>query len=328
MFALSFVVSVALVPFVAAQASVDIQAIEAHFTQSHVVPDLLASFNPSALLSLNFAGVGNVQPGQKFTKDQVGTAPTVTVTPANSSVVLNGTYTIAMVDADIVGTDLADGENRHWLVNGATISNSVVTTTSGTAITAYAGPGPAAGSGPHRYVVLLYAQPSTFAAPAAFANPGLGVSKMDFNAYVKDSGLGPLVGGTYITVEEGTATVSVPATSAVVTSTLSVASSTKSDTSASSSGSQSSTPTGTSNNTNGAGSIHYQLSGLAAVSSFFLAALFFNRTKKSKVLTGESLRMHVYANTLRQEKQQGGITKKQFRPLLVNAHVTKFHGPA
>lgn len=88
---------------------------------------------------------------------------------------LSGTYTIAMVDADIVGTDLAEGENRHWLVNGATISSmslsyslrpsiecinllnkdSVVTTTSGTAITAYAGPGPAAGSGPHRHVLLF-----------------------------------------------------------------------------------------------------------------------------------------------------------------------------
>ena len=61
------------------------------------------------------------------------------------------------------------------------------------------------------YVVAIYAQPSTFAAPAAYSQPNLPVGTFDFNAYVKvrssippcvhgspfnlsqDSGLGPLV---------------------------------------------------------------------------------------------------------------------------------------
>ena len=56
---------------------------------------------------------------------EVGPTPTVTVTPANSSVLLNGIYTLAMVDADIVGSKLPDGQTRHWLVNGVTISGTL-----------------------------------------------------------------------------------------------------------------------------------------------------------------------------------------------------------
>jgi len=225
MVSLPVLLSLALLPFVAAQDhSLDIKAIEAHFTQSHIVPDFLTSFTPSALLDLNYAGVGNVTPGQDLTVTQVSAAPTLTVTPANSSVSFSGNYTLAMLDAETVGSTLPDGVNRHWLVNGVEVTGSTVTIADGNAITPYAGPGPAAGSGPHRYVVALYAQPSTFTAPAAFSKP-LGVSRMDFNAYVKDSGLGPLIAANYIDVEVGTATITIAPTSAVVTSTLLPASS-------------------------------------------------------------------------------------------------------
>jgi hypothetical protein len=159
------------------------------------------------------------------THAEVGSAPTVTVSPANSSVSLTGTYTLAMVDADIVGAKLPNGQTRHWLVNGVTAATGVVKNDTAVGITDYAGPGPAAGSGPHRYVVVLYEQPSTFKAPDAFSQPNMGVSTFDFNAYVKDSGLGPLVAATYITVEEGTSTVSIQPTSAVISSTLPAAAS-------------------------------------------------------------------------------------------------------
>jgi len=246
MFAFSVITSLALVPFAAAQAtSLGIEAIEAHFTQSAIVPNLLALFNPSALLSLNFAGVGDVQPGQALTQAQVGPTPTVTITPANSSVSLNGTYTLVMVDADVVGSNLTQ-ETRHWLENSVVITGSTVSNASATVITRYAGPAPASGSGPHRYVVMLYAQPSTFTAPAAYSQPNIGVSTFDFNGYVKDSGLGPLVAANYFTVEVGTATASISATSAVVSSTLPVPSSTPSSSGSSTASSPSKT-SGTAN---------------------------------------------------------------------------------
>ncbi|KAF9002036.1 phosphatidylethanolamine-binding protein [Cyathus striatus] len=211
----SLLASVALLSLVRAQGtdhSLDVKAIEAHFSQSGIVPQLLAQFEPSALLTLNFQGVGSVTPGQLLTKEQVSPTPAVTVTPANASVQLAGTYTLAMVDADVVGSNISQGVTRHWLINGVTINDSSISNTSATAITPYAGPWPAAGSGPHRYVVVLYEQPSSFSAPDGFSEP-IGVSVFDFNAYVKNSGLGALVAGTYIQVEEGTATVSLSATS-------------------------------------------------------------------------------------------------------------------
>jgi len=235
MICLTFVSILTLVPFAVAQVSVGVEAIEAHFQQSAIVPDLLASFNPSALISLNFAGTGNAQPGQLFAKEQVAPTPTVTIAAANSSVSLTGTYTLAMVDADVVGSKLPDGQTRHWLVNGVTVSGTTLSNTSAIAITEYAGPAPASGSGPHRYVVLVYSQPSTFKAPTAFSQANIGVSTFDFNAYVTDSGLGALVAGTYFTVEEGTATMSISSTSAVVSSTiLGATSQTQTDTGATS----------------------------------------------------------------------------------------------
>ncbi|KAF8181564.1 phosphatidylethanolamine-binding protein [Pholiota molesta] len=240
--------------------ALDIAGIKANFNQSAIVPDLLASFNPSAVLSLNFAGVGMVQPGQLFTKEQVSAAPAVTLKPADSSVSLTGNYTLVMVDADVVGSKLPGGQNRHWLVNGVTINGSTVSNSSAVAITAYAGPAPAAGSGPHRYVVLLYSQPSTFKAPTAFSQPIAGVTPFDFNGY-----------GNYFDVEEGTSTISVSPTSAVVSSTLSAAGS--SQTQAASSTANNAATTGKSKS--GATSLACQLAGFTAAGAGFALSIFF-----------------------------------------------------
>jgi hypothetical protein len=110
----------------------------------------------------------------------------------------------------------------------------------GTNITAYGGPFPAEGSGAHRYMILLLAQPSSFTAPATPA-AGSPIEKFDFEQYVKSAGLGSIVAGTYITVEQGTATQSVEPTSSVDTATLSV----PSTAAASGSGSSTGTRTGT-----------------------------------------------------------------------------------
>jgi len=209
--------------------SLEITAIEAHFTGADIVPSLLASFDPSAVMTVTFPGVGAVSPGQNLTKDQVASTPVITIVPANSSVSLQGNYTLVMADADVVGTNESLGQTRHWLVNGVTLtgSNSSLnaSTADGVAVTEYAGPAPAAGSGPHRYVILLLPQPSTFSPPANLTQPNVGVSVFVLTDYISTSNLGAPVAGMYFDVEEGTATVTLSPTSPVISSTLKPASS-------------------------------------------------------------------------------------------------------
>ncbi|THU99377.1 PEBP-like protein [Dendrothele bispora CBS 962.96] len=251
MFTLSLLFA-AVLPFVSAQSdspAFRIEGVEAHFTQAGIVPSLLPTFNPSALLTINYDGVGDLTPGQSVSQEQVGPTPTVKIEAANSSISLSDKYTLVMADADVAGTTNENSVTRHWLVNGVTISNGQVSNSSATAITQYAGPAPAEGSGPHRYVIILYQQPDSFSAPSGLSEPNIGVDKFDLNAYVKDSGLGNIIAANYLTVEVGQSTVSVSATSAVESSTLSpIATSSNSGTASS----DSANPTQTSNNENGA----------------------------------------------------------------------------
>ena len=55
-----------LLAIVSAQSdnALEIAAIKAHFANAGLVPDLLAAFNPSALLNVSFEGVGVISPGQ------------------------------------------------------------------------------------------------------------------------------------------------------------------------------------------------------------------------------------------------------------------------
>ncbi|KAF9050737.1 PEBP-like protein [Hymenopellis radicata] len=220
-------VSLSLLPFVASQSdtATGIAAIKAHFTQSHIVPDLFDSFNPIAVLAVNYPGVGDITPGQTLTQAEAGGYPTIKVTAANSSVALGDTFTVAMVDASYVGKDDSD-VTRHWLLNSATLGDGTISNSSAVAITEYAGPAPPEGDPAHRYVIAVYQQPSAFSAPADFSQANMGVSTFDFESYLEDSKMGALVGATYITVQTGTATMSVSATSSVDSATLSVASGT------------------------------------------------------------------------------------------------------
>ena len=77
----------------------------------------------------------------------------------------------------------------------------------------YAGPGPAAGEGPHRYAWLLFAQPAAFHAPAGLNAPNSAPGHWNVTSYVGTSGLGNLVAASFFTVENGQASYAVPSTS-------------------------------------------------------------------------------------------------------------------
>jgi hypothetical protein len=246
-----------------------LQGVEAHFKNAQLVPVPIPAFEPTAILAANFQGLGTITPGQLVSKNEVTNAPNLTLTPVNSTVTFDGNYTVAMIDPGAVGSDQSSGQNRHWLVNGAKVTDNKLTFEGATTITEYAGPAPPAGSGPHRYTIVVYAQGNNFAAPQNLSSPVPGVEPFDFPGYVKSTNLGPLVAGIYYTVEEGTATVSIPATSSVVSSTLPAARPSSSGTSGTSSGSN---PTSTSGNSGGAvdNVISSSLLGFAAVLTYIM----------------------------------------------------------
>jgi len=224
MFSSTLALFTLVAPFVLAQSDntqLEIDGIEANFQNAGLVPSLLATFDPVALLNVTFNGVGAISPGQNLTVDQVKPAPTLQVTPANSSVQLSDKYTLAMVDADIVGYN-ESSQTRHWLVNDVTINNGTPDLKSGKVITDYGGPFPAAGSGAHRYVILLYTQPSSFTPPSNLSST-TPVGAFNFASYVQSTGLQGPVAGMYMQVEQGVASMTVSSTAAVVTSTLAAA---------------------------------------------------------------------------------------------------------
>ncbi|KAH9057646.1 hypothetical protein EDB87DRAFT_1629713 [Lactarius vividus] len=199
--------------FVNAQSSdnaIGIAAIEAHFTGAGLVPSLLTSFKPHCPHDLSPFLASNL------TKDQAAPTPEITIVPANSTSV---------------------GQTRHWLVNSVTLtgtnSSLNVSTADGVAVTDYAGPAPPEGSGPHRYVILLLPQPSTFSPPANLTQPNVGVSVFHLTDYISVCSLLIYISspGMYFDVEQGTATATLSPTSPVISSTLKPASSGTSSTS-------------------------------------------------------------------------------------------------
>lgn len=158
-----------------------------------------------------------VQNGAALTATQVAQLPQIYVTPttATAASVLAGSYTVMLADAAALGNPDAQGDYRRasvpdgraltladFLANGVkaasqpTGSNLTFPLSLTTGVqTQYAGPGPAAGEGPHRYAWLLFQQPSSFRAQSGVSSPG----HWNVTSYVTQSGLGNLIAASFFT---------------------------------------------------------------------------------------------------------------------------------
>ena len=121
------------------------------------------------------------------------------------------------------------GQTRHFLENSVTIGEGdknaedglpINDEDSGKVITSYTGPGPAEGSGPHRYQFLLLKQPQDFQAPEGLDSENTPLGKMNIADYI-DSTDAEIVAATFFIVEVGESTVSVKPTSTVNTASVS-----------------------------------------------------------------------------------------------------------
>jgi phosphatidylethanolamine-binding protein (PEBP) family uncharacterized protein len=192
-----------------------ISATEADFENSGLVPELLPSFNPSALMTVTFPGVGPISPGQNLSMQQTATAPGVTITPANSSVPTTGNFTLMMVDSFPYGRNESNNQILHWLADFATLQSGSspspslnVSTDGGLVVTNYVSPAPPVGSGPHRYVILLFRQPPSFSPPANLSSANVGIDLyFHLRDYISSSNLGQPIAGMFFEVQQGPANV-------------------------------------------------------------------------------------------------------------------------
>ncbi|ORY31975.1 phosphatidylethanolamine-binding protein [Naematelia encephala] len=222
----------------------DLAGLEANFANAQLVPQFLSTFNPQGILVVEYNNEA-ITIGQNLSQDVVSSFPSILYSPGPEADTPSASdlFTIFLADANPVGTDESTTlQTRHWLVNSAslTIGDSApyaINYANATSITDYAGPGPAAGSGAHRYVFLMYAQDSTFTAPANLSTPGTALGTWSVSDYLQETGLSNLIAANYMQVENGVATVSVAATTAVDSATLAAASTTSGSGSASTSGS-------------------------------------------------------------------------------------------
>ncbi|KAG8812275.1 hypothetical protein FRC17_002106 [Serendipita sp. 399] len=233
-----------------ANPQLEVESIDAQFDNSYLVPDLLANFDPVAYLTVSYGGKA-ISAGTLLPVADTQAAPAITITAANSTVTLPANLTLALVDPGAIGKLSTPGPTRHWLVNGVTVGANGALVIPETSITAYGAPYPDEADAPHRYALLLWDQPASFAPQGDLAAGPQPITQFNLNDYVTSSGLGPVVAGWYFTCTRGNA-VAPTETSAVDTATLPAYLSAH----ASSSGSQtrSSSTAGTTGTSGGSGS--------------------------------------------------------------------------
>ncbi|WOO79649.1 Putative odorant-binding protein A5 [Vanrija pseudolonga] len=208
----------------------DLAGLEANFKGALLDP-ILPKFSPQGIITGSWPPNTTLTPGTNVPQAAANNFPELSVAPSGEATAFNPTafYTAALVDAGNVNTNLSGPtQTLHWLIN----SLHVNTTTSpyklnylnGTTIVEYAGPAPPSGDGPHRYVFLLFNQPSDFAAPEGLNNRNTPVqNNFDLATYQTNAKLGDVVAANYFVVENGEVnpTLSLTATQAVNSSTIS-----------------------------------------------------------------------------------------------------------
>ncbi|KAG9120769.1 hypothetical protein FRC07_003611 [Ceratobasidium sp. 392] len=185
------------------------------FKEAKIVPDLLPEFKPSSLLYLTYpkSSVKHkskkksdkskiVLPGRRFAKDTTETPPEISLEGPGWP----GAYTLFLLDPDAPSRENPKwSQVRHWFIGNLTLGgfskhvpNSVVLTNETAAVNDYKPPAPPAGTGAHRYVALLYAQPLDF--DYSFLDTS---DRQHFNIteFAKRSGLGTPLAGTFLTVK-------------------------------------------------------------------------------------------------------------------------------
>ncbi|QRV77908.1 phosphatidylethanolamine-binding protein (PEBP) family [Ceratobasidium sp. AG-Ba] len=179
------------------------------FYEAGIVPDVLPTFDPKAFLYLTYTGnlsdgstSKTVLPGISVARNDTLHSPELSVTGLKS-----GPYVVALIDPDAPSRAKPTfGQVRHLLAANLTVAgtrskyvhNSFLLNNSTPAVNDYLTPTPPAGSGPHRYVALLYTQPRHF--DISFLNVS-DILNFNISSFAHRARLGEPLAGTFMTVE-------------------------------------------------------------------------------------------------------------------------------
>ncbi|XP_050544055.1 phosphatidylethanolamine-binding protein homolog F40A3.3-like isoform X2 [Daktulosphaira vitifoliae] len=158
--------------------------------QHEVVPDVIP-VAPKGKIQVSYPSGVNVDYGNELTPTQVKDEPTV-----KWDVEDNTLYTLCMTDPDAPSRkEHTYREWHHWLVGnipGTEISK-------GETLSEYVGSGPPPNTGLHRYVFLVYKQPSklTFDEPRLTNKSALNREKFSIHKFAKKYTLGSPIAGNF-----------------------------------------------------------------------------------------------------------------------------------
>ncbi|KAM3959483.1 protein D3-like isoform 2-T5 [Aphomia sociella] len=160
------------------------------FETHQVVPDVVPKA-PSALVKVKYPSGVEVNEGNELTPTQVKDVPTVSwdATP-------NQLYTLVMTDPDAPSRkEPKFREWHHWLVANIPGNNVAA----GDTLSAYVGSGPPPDTGLHRYVYLVYKQPSKleFDEPRLPNTSGENRANFSIAKFAKKYNLGDPIAGNF-----------------------------------------------------------------------------------------------------------------------------------
>ncbi|TFK43685.1 phosphatidylethanolamine-binding protein [Crucibulum laeve] len=194
------------------------------FMQAQIVPDVLSSFNPTDAAGITFLDSStmqavNVTPGALLSMEQTAMEPQLSLLSNSTSQMSNQTFVLALVDPDApTPQNTSLSQFLHFLGGdftvGTTSGNSSLLTNSSAALMEFFPPTPPAGSDPHRYVLVVFNQPSDFDTMAStFVNSSTPRNNFNLTTFAGEVGLGNPVAGNYFLVGPDNSSTSATASS-------------------------------------------------------------------------------------------------------------------
>ncbi|TFK71776.1 PEBP-like protein [Pluteus cervinus] len=205
---LSFLL-LALVSSVALAQDAALTNVTSAFTAAQIVPDVISSFSPGAVLNVVFTDpvtnlMVNVTPDVTLTLEQVTNQPQfffILDDAADQAAAANITWIIAIVDPDSTAPETLQFLAADFIFDTSAADGTTLISSS-TPLVSYTTPTPSTAA--DRYVILAYIQPADFDANESslvFTQSGFNVS-----SFASSAGIGsPVAGNFFLAGSNGTA---------------------------------------------------------------------------------------------------------------------------